>query len=43
MSQLETWVKDNGDEVKINLHPATVAMAKKLGWKKKGTKAKQAK
>ena len=43
MPELETWVKDNGDEIKINTHPATVAQAVKLGWKKKGAKTKQAK
>ena len=43
MSGLVTWVKDNGDEIKINKDPANVAQAEKLGWKKKGAKSKQAK
>ena len=43
MSDLVTWIKDNGDEIKINRNPANVAHAEKMGWKKKGAKSKQAK
>lgn len=43
MSELTTWVKDNGQEIEVNDHPANVAQAEKLGWKKKGEKSKQAK
>ena len=43
MADLVTWVKDNGDEIKLNSLPATEAHAKEMGWKKKGSKSKQAK
>jgi len=43
MAELITWVKDNGDEIKINTLPATVAHAEQMGWKKKSRKTKQAK
>lgn len=43
MADLVTWVKDNGDEIKLNTRPETEAHAEKMGWKKKGSKSKQAK
>ena len=41
MADLVTWIKDNGDEIKLNTHPANVAHAEKMGWKKKGAKVKK--
>ena len=41
MASLVTWIKDNGDEIKLNTHPANVAHAEKMGWKKKGARVKK--
>lgn len=41
MADLVTWIKDNGDEIKLNTHPETVAHAEDMGWKKKGAKVKK--
>lgn len=41
MADLVTWVKDNGDEIKLNTRDETEAHAKKMGWKKKGSTAKK--
>ena len=41
MSKLTTWVKDNGQEIEVNDHPANVAHAREMGWMTKAEKAKQ--
>ena len=35
MSELTTWVKPNGTEIKLNDSPATVAAAEANDWKRK--------
>ena len=36
--KLTKWVKPNKKEVEINDHPANIAKAEELGWKRKGVK-----
>lgn len=38
---MTVWIKENGSEIELNDHNATIAEAERLGWKRKKGKAKK--